>query len=171
VLIQLVNKNYGSACPTKKSHENRLAGSEPLKAQPGERSVHESSQKETGNKEGSEAKPTVSFPPGVPRMFENLVPAVDEEEGLLLAIVGGEAPISEAMPGVMQLLMQTSKSDLSMLQTGAADMKQPGNAGGDHGGKSILITTNSGGFGGDPPEDSPASPIGEALRQNGSCCG
>ena len=91
---------------------------------------------------------TVSFPPGVPRMFENLVPAVDEEEGLLLAIVGGEAPVSEATPGVVQLLIQATKGDLPMLQTGAADKKQPGNAGGEHAGKSILMTTSGGGFGG-----------------------
>ncbi|MEA2807518.1 MAG: hypothetical protein QOJ17_1659, partial [Rhodospirillaceae bacterium] len=102
---------------------------------------------------------TVSFPPGVPRMFENLVPAVDEGEGLLLAIVGEDAPVSEAMPGVVQLLMQASKGDLPMFQTGPADMKQPDNAGGDTAsgapatsadpaGKSILMTTGSGGFGG-----------------------
>jgi hypothetical protein len=92
-------------------------------------------------------------------MFENLVPAVDEEEGLLLAIVGEDAPLSEAMPGVVQLLIQASKGDLPMLQTGPADMKQSDNAGGDtasvapatsadHAGKSILITTSIGGFGG-----------------------
>jgi mannose-6-phosphate isomerase-like protein (cupin superfamily) len=102
---------------------------------------------------------TVSFPPGVPRMFENLAPAVDEGEGLLLAIVGEDAPVSEAMPGVVQLLMQASKGDLPMFQTTPADMKQPDNAGGDTArvapatgadpaGKSILMTTGSGGFGG-----------------------
>lgn len=78
-------------------------------------------------------------------MFENLVPAPDEEEGFLLAIVAEEAPISEAMPGVMQLLMQASKGELPMLQTGPATDKATG---GDHPGKPILMTTKSGGFGG-----------------------
>jgi mannose-6-phosphate isomerase-like protein (cupin superfamily) len=95
---------------------------------------------------------TVSFPPGVPRMFENLVPAPDEEEGFLLAIVAEEAPISEAMPGVMQLLMQARKGELPMRQTGPADLPQPDHAAkatdSDHAGKSILMTSKDGGFGG-----------------------
>jgi mannose-6-phosphate isomerase-like protein (cupin superfamily) len=102
---------------------------------------------------------TVSFPPGVPRMFENLVPAPDEEEGFLLAIVDDDAPISEAMPGVLQLIMQSNKGELPMLRTGAADQGQPGNAAegttnigtttdGGQAGKSILMSTKNGGFGG-----------------------
>jgi mannose-6-phosphate isomerase-like protein (cupin superfamily) len=45
---------------------------------------------------------TISFPPGVPRRFENLSPTPGDTQGLLLAIVEGDAPISEAMPGVMK---------------------------------------------------------------------
>jgi mannose-6-phosphate isomerase-like protein (cupin superfamily) len=107
---------------------------------------------------------TVSFPPGVPRAFENLVPAPDSEEGLLLAIVDQDAPISEAMPGVKQLLMAVNKGDLPMLQTGPADQKGANGGSTDsktskaaaataapaneHEGKSILMTTKAGGFGG-----------------------
>jgi hypothetical protein len=70
----------------------------------------------------------------VPRSFENLVPSPGDEEGLLVAIVGGHAPISEAMPGVKQLLMSVAKGDLPTI-SGASD-------------KPILMTTKDGGFGG-----------------------
>jgi mannose-6-phosphate isomerase-like protein (cupin superfamily) len=108
---------------------------------------------------------TVSFPPGVPRAFENLVPAADSDEGLLLAIVDQDAPISEAMPGVKELLMKVNKGELPMLQTGPADLKGANGASAgpktanaaapnpavpnkEHKGKSILMTTKAGGFGG-----------------------
>jgi mannose-6-phosphate isomerase-like protein (cupin superfamily) len=77
---------------------------------------------------------TISFPAGVPRSFENLVPSPGDEEGLLVAIVGEDAPISEAMPGVKQLLMSVAKGDLPTI-SGASD-------------KPILMTTKDGGFGG-----------------------
>ncbi len=97
---------------------------------------------------------TVSFPPGVPRRFENLVPAADSEDGLMLAIVADDDPISEAMPGVKQLLMEVNKGDLPMLKTGPEHQKGP-QAGtpaeapsGSDDEKSILMTTADGGFGG-----------------------
>ncbi|WP_157137032.1 cupin domain-containing protein [Sphingomonas sp. PAMC 26617] len=102
----------------------------------------------------------VSFPPGVPRSFENLVPAPDDDQGLLIAIVGEDSPISEAMPGVKQLLMQVNKGELPMLRTGPEDETQnagsaqepaaspaPGGEADTHA-KSILMTTKDGGFGG-----------------------
>jgi mannose-6-phosphate isomerase-like protein (cupin superfamily) len=75
----------------------------------------------------------VSFPPGVPRRFENLVPTPGDTQGLLLAIVEGNGPISEAMPGVTKLLQ-----DL-----GSGALKQVGKDG-----KPIPMTTKKGGFGG-----------------------
>ena len=77
---------------------------------------------------------TVAFPPGVPRRFENLIPAPSDEEGLMLAIVGQDAPISEAMPGVKQMLMSIAKGDLPTLK--------------DDPDKMPLMTTKDGGFGG-----------------------
>jgi mannose-6-phosphate isomerase-like protein (cupin superfamily) len=77
---------------------------------------------------------TISFPPGVPRAFENLTPAPDEEEGFILAIVADDAPISEAMPGVKQLLMSVAKGDLLTL--------------GNEPDQAVLMTTKEGGFGG-----------------------
>jgi pimeloyl-ACP methyl ester carboxylesterase len=76
----------------------------------------------------------ISFPPGVPRAFENLTPTLGEEEGLIVAIVAGDAPISEAMPGVKQLLMSSVKGDLPTM--------------GSEPNKTVLMTTKNGGFGG-----------------------
>jgi mannose-6-phosphate isomerase-like protein (cupin superfamily) len=73
---------------------------------------------------------TISFPPGIPRRFECLVPPETYEEGLLLAINQGDAPYSEAMPGVKDLLIRYQKGDIPTLNG------------------SILLTTTSGGFGG-----------------------
>jgi quercetin dioxygenase-like cupin family protein len=81
-----------------------------------------------------EALDTISFPPGVPRSFENLKPSPGDQEGLLVAIVGEDAPVSEAMPGVKELLKSVAKGDLPTI-SGAAD-------------KPILMTTKQGGFGG-----------------------
>jgi mannose-6-phosphate isomerase-like protein (cupin superfamily) len=77
---------------------------------------------------------TVSFPPGVPRRFENLIPAPSLDDGLMLAIVAGDAPISEAMPGVKQMLMEIATGKLPMI---AGDPDQL-----------PLLTTTDGGFGG-----------------------
>ena len=77
---------------------------------------------------------TVSFPPGVPRRFENLVPAPSDEDGLLLAVVGGDAPISEAMPGVKDMLMKIAKGTLPTMK---GDKDNP-----------PLMTTKDGGYGG-----------------------
>jgi mannose-6-phosphate isomerase-like protein (cupin superfamily) len=77
---------------------------------------------------------TISFPPGVPRAFENLTPALGAEEGLIVAIVAGDAPISEAMPGVKQLLMSSIKGDLPTI------CSEPD--------KAVLMTNKNGGFGG-----------------------
>jgi mannose-6-phosphate isomerase-like protein (cupin superfamily) len=77
---------------------------------------------------------TISFPPGVPRRFENLEPSPGWEEGLLLAVVGDDAPISEAMPGVKALLMSMAKGELPTI---SGDPANP-----------PLMTTKNGGFGG-----------------------
>lgn len=77
---------------------------------------------------------TVSFPPGVPRRFECLSAPQAYDEGLLLAIVGEDGPVSEAMPGVKDLIMQINKGVLPTIP-GAPD-------------KPILMTTKTGGFGG-----------------------
>ncbi|WP_175821263.1 cupin domain-containing protein [Burkholderia sp. BCC0419] len=74
---------------------------------------------------------TISFPPGVPRCFENVVPTPGDDEGLLLAIVQDDAPLSEAMPGVMELIRQFSDGTLPTLSDGA-----------------VPLTTRQGGFGG-----------------------
>lgn len=76
----------------------------------------------------------ISFPPGVPRAFENLTPTLGEEQGLVLAVVGEDSPISEAMPGVKQLLMSVAKGDLPTM--------------GSEPDKAVLMTTKDGGFGG-----------------------
>jgi hypothetical protein len=70
----------------------------------------------------------------VPRCFENITPTPGDSEGFLLAIVGGDDPISEAMPGVMQLLKSVAKGDLPTIP------HPSGNA--------VLMTTKDGGFGG-----------------------
>ena len=75
-----------------------------------------------------------SFPPGVPRAFENLTPIPGEEEGLIVAIVAGDAPISEAMPGVKQMLMNIAKGELPTM--------------GSEPDKVVLMTGKQGGFGG-----------------------
>ena len=75
---------------------------------------------------------TISFPPGVPRRFECLVPSPGYARGLLLAIVADDAPVSEAMPGVKDLLMRIKKGELETID-------QEGN---------IRLTTPTGGFGG-----------------------
>ena len=75
---------------------------------------------------------TISFPPGVPRRFENVVPTPGDTQGLLLAIVAGDAPISQAMPGVKEELMAVKKGKLPTIGDGTA----------------ILLTTKRGGFGG-----------------------
>ena len=100
----------------------------------------------------------ISFPPGVPRRFENLVPAPDSEDALMLAIVAEDDPISEAMPGVKQLLMEVSKGELPTLKTGPEHARTseagtsadaPSGKGGESDDeKSILLTTANGGFGG-----------------------
>ena len=77
---------------------------------------------------------TISFPPGVPRRFENLEASPGWEEGLLLAVVGDDAPISEAMPGVKALLMSMAKGELPTI---SGDPANP-----------PLLTTKNGGFGG-----------------------
>jgi mannose-6-phosphate isomerase-like protein (cupin superfamily) len=77
---------------------------------------------------------TISFPPGVPRCFENIAPTPGEVEGFLLAIVGGDDPISEAMPGVKHLLISVAKGDLPTLPHPSGD--------------AVLMTTKDGGFGG-----------------------
>jgi mannose-6-phosphate isomerase-like protein (cupin superfamily) len=77
---------------------------------------------------------TVSFPPGVPRAFENLTPAPGDDQGFLLAVVGGDSPVSMAMPGVQDILTRVAKGDLPTMK--------------DDPHKSILITTKDGGFGG-----------------------
>jgi hypothetical protein len=47
---------------------------------------------------------TISFPPGVPPPFENLVPTPGDTQDLLLVIAEDDAPESEAMPGVLKEL-------------------------------------------------------------------
>jgi hypothetical protein len=73
---------------------------------------------------------TISFPPGVPRRFENLIPTPGDTQGLLLAIVAGDAPISQAMPGVKDELIAVKKGTWPTI------------------GGNVLLTTTKGGFGG-----------------------
>ncbi|QBR03753.1 cupin domain-containing protein [Paraburkholderia pallida] len=75
----------------------------------------------------------ISFPPGVPRRFENLKPTRGEAEGLLLAIVAGDAPVSEAMPGVTQMFKDLASGAVKVLSDD---------------GQSVLLTSSKGGFGG-----------------------
>ena len=77
---------------------------------------------------------TISFPPGVPRRFECLEPPATYDEGLLLAIVSGDAPISEAMPGVKELLQAVNKGTLPTLSVDPDKLP--------------ILTTVNGGFGG-----------------------
>jgi len=77
---------------------------------------------------------TISFPPGVPRRFECLEAPAAYDEGLLLAVVGEDAPVSEAMPGVKDLLMKFNKGKIPTIV--------------GHPDSPILMTTENGGFGG-----------------------
>jgi mannose-6-phosphate isomerase-like protein (cupin superfamily) len=58
---------------------------------------------------------TISFPPGVPRRFENLVPTPGDTQGLLLAIVEDDAPESEAMPGVLKEFADLVSGEMKIL--------------------------------------------------------
>jgi hypothetical protein len=58
-----------------------------------------------------------------------------------MAIVEGDAPVSEAMPGVKGLLMTIAKGEVPML----AD--KPKSAASSCG-NAVLLTTKAGGFGG-----------------------
>jgi mannose-6-phosphate isomerase-like protein (cupin superfamily) len=84
---------------------------------------------------------TVSFPPGVPRSFVNVEPTPGDTQGLLMAVVAGDAPVSEAMPGVKGLLATIAKGELPML----AD--KPKSAASTCG-NAVVLTTKAGGFGG-----------------------
>lgn len=46
----------------------------------------------------------VSFPPGVPRRFENVTPGDPESESLLLFVIGGDGPKAEFTDGALKLL-------------------------------------------------------------------
>jgi mannose-6-phosphate isomerase-like protein (cupin superfamily) len=76
---------------------------------------------------------TISFPPGVPRRFENLVPTPGDTQGLLLAIVENDAPVSEAMPGVLKEFADLVSGEMKIL---AKD------------GKAVPLTSRKGGFAG-----------------------
>jgi hypothetical protein len=76
---------------------------------------------------------TISFPPGVPRRFENLVPTPGDTQGLLLAIVENDAPVSEAMPGVLKEFADLVSGEMKIL---AKD------------GKAVPLTSLKGGFAG-----------------------
>jgi mannose-6-phosphate isomerase-like protein (cupin superfamily) len=76
---------------------------------------------------------TISFPAGVPRRFENLAPTPGDTQGLLLAIVEDDAPVSEAMPGVLKEFADLMSGEMKVL---AKD------------GKAVSLTTKSGGFAG-----------------------
>jgi mannose-6-phosphate isomerase-like protein (cupin superfamily) len=58
---------------------------------------------------------TISFPPGVPRRFENLAPTPGDTQGLLLAVVGDDAPESEAMPGVLKEFADLVSGEMKVL--------------------------------------------------------
>jgi mannose-6-phosphate isomerase-like protein (cupin superfamily) len=75
---------------------------------------------------------TISFPPGVPRRFENVTPTPGDTQGLLLAIVDEDAPISQAMPGVLKEFADLASGEMLVLGKDG----EP------------LMTTKSGGFGG-----------------------
>lgn len=75
----------------------------------------------------------ITFPPGVPRRFENLTPTPGDTQGLLLAVVAGDAPVSEAMPGVVQMMKDLSSGAVQVI---------------GEDGKSVLLTSPKGGFGG-----------------------
>jgi mannose-6-phosphate isomerase-like protein (cupin superfamily) len=76
---------------------------------------------------------TISFPPGVPRRFENLEPTPGDTQGLLLAVVGLDAPVSEAMPGVLKEFSDLMSGEMKIL---AKD------------GKAVPLTSLKGGFAG-----------------------
>jgi mannose-6-phosphate isomerase-like protein (cupin superfamily) len=76
---------------------------------------------------------TISFPPGVPRRFENLQPTPGDTQGLLLAVVEDDAPVSEAMPGVLKEFADLMSGEMKVL---AMD------------GKAVPMTPRSGGFAG-----------------------
>ncbi len=46
----------------------------------------------------------VSFPPGVPRRFENVTPGDPDAEALLLFVIGGNGPKAEFTDGALKLL-------------------------------------------------------------------
>ncbi|MBI1777736.1 MAG: cupin domain-containing protein [Proteobacteria bacterium] len=59
-----------------------------------------------GKVEWIDLKPydVVSFPPGVPRRFENVTPGDPELDQLLLFVIGGDSPMAEFTPAALELL-------------------------------------------------------------------
>jgi mannose-6-phosphate isomerase-like protein (cupin superfamily) len=51
----------------------------------------------------------ISFPPGVQRRFENVTPAPGEEYGLMMAVIGGDAPEAEYSPQAEALLIDAGR--------------------------------------------------------------
>jgi mannose-6-phosphate isomerase-like protein (cupin superfamily) len=47
---------------------------------------------------------TISFPPGVPRRFENVTPGDPDKDSLLLFVIGGNAPMAEFTPSAIKQL-------------------------------------------------------------------
>jgi len=51
----------------------------------------------------------VSFPPGVQRRFENVTPAPGDEYGLMMVVIGGDAPKAEYSPEAERFLIEQGR--------------------------------------------------------------
>lgn len=51
----------------------------------------------------------ISFPPGVQRRFENVVPAPGDEYGLMMAVIGGDSPQAEYSPEAEAMLVKIGR--------------------------------------------------------------